>query len=452
MTSRLLVLLLGGFVALASPAAAPKDDELDYRGEFFPGSEYDPSVPTPESILGFPVGERTATPEQIGECLEAWARASSRMRVREYARTHEGRPLWYVILTSRENISRLDEIHAGVEKLADPRGLSGNEADRLVASLPAVAWMAYSIHGDETSGADAALAVIYHLAAARDEAVEALLDDLVVLIDPMMNPDGRGRFVQQIAEHRGAQPNIDDQSLLHTGYWPWGRMNHYLFDLNRDWILGVHPETRGRIRAAGGWHPLFFVDAHEMGAQDTYLFSPPRDPLNPNFPGWQAEWLETFAREQGAAFDRAGWTYYSGEWNEGWYPGYSDAWAGFRGAIGFLYEQAGIAEDAVRRPEGTLLTYREAVHHQVATTLANLNSLRDHAGAIWEAYLSGRRQAVAADGPYANRTFAVLPTANRSRLQAFLDLMTLQGFELFTAGADFTVSEATDQLGIVHRR
>ena len=80
-------------------------------------------------------------------------------------------------------------------------------------------------------------------------------------------------------------------------------MNHYLFDLNRDWILGVNPEARGRIAAVGSWHPLLFVDAHEMGPQDTYLFSPAREPRSPHYPASREHWSTVFAQDQAAAFD-----------------------------------------------------------------------------------------------------------------------------------------------------
>jgi hypothetical protein len=420
---------------------------LEYDLELFPGTDYDPAVPTAEECLGFRLGDRAAFPREIESCLEAWAEASERARLEEYARSHEGRALYTLVLTSPANQSRLTEIRAGWARLSDPRGASQTEISRLRDELPAVAWLAYSIHGDETSGADAALAVIHHLAAGRSESVEALLDELVVVIDPMMNPDGRHRFLQMIAEHRSAQPNVDDQSLIHSGYWPWGRTNHYGFDLNRDWILGVNPESRGRIRLAGAWNPLLMVDAHEMGAQNTYLFSPPREPRSPHISAGGLEWGPVFARDQARAFDERGWVYYTGEWNEGWYAGYTDAWGELRGVLGILYEQAGVAEDGVRRPEGTIHTYREAVHHQAVSSLANLETLRANAGKIKQAFIDERLAAIDPRGRYAGRTFAVLPTANRSRLERFLDLMRLQGIELHTIDEPFTAASAVDQLG-----
>ena len=436
-------------VAAGAEGAPPPTEPagLAYDLEFFAGADHDPAVPTPEDCLGFRPGDRAAFPHEIESCLAAWAEVSPRARLEEYARSHEGRALWTMVLTSPANQARLDEIRAGWDRLADPRGLSEAEAERLLGELPAVAWLAYSIHGDETSGSDASLAVIHHLAAGRGEAIEGLLEELVVVVDPMMNPDGRHRFLQMIAEHRGAQPNVDDQSLIHHGYWPWGRTNHYGFDLNRDWILGVAPESRGRIRAAGGWHPLLVVDAHEMGAQDTYLFSPPCEPRNPNVGPAARRWGPVFARDQARAFDERGWVYYSGEWNEGWYVGYTDAWGELRGVVGILYEQAGFAEDGVRRPEGTIHTYREAVHHQAVSSLANLDTLRRNAPEIKRDFVAGRRAAVDPRGPFAGRTFAILPTANASRLDRFLDLMRLQGVELYVAEEAFTAGAALDPLG-----
>ena len=440
------LLLILAATAFAQPTPNPVRG-LAYDVDFFPGASYDAQIPTPEDLLGFRPGDRAAFPAEVEHCLVAWAEASPRARLVEYARSHEGRALYYMIVTSPENHGRIDRIKAGIGKLADPRGLSESAATELVGAQPAVAWMAYSIHGDETSGTDGSLAVLYHLIAGTGEDVTGLLDEVVVLIDPMQNPDGRHRFLQQIAEHRATTPNVDDQSLMHSGYWPWGRTNHYLFDLNRDWILGVNPESRGRIAAAGAWHPQLMVDAHEMGSQSTYLFSPSREPRNPHLPGSLDAWSKSFARDQSRAFDARGWVYYTGEWNEGWYPGYTDAWGAFRGAVGILYEQAGFTEDGVRQGGGDIVTYREAVHHQAVSSIANLTTLAQNREAVLRDYLTERRAAVSASGPYADRTFALLPSTNQSRMRTFLELMDLQGFEVYVTGEETTVGSSIDQLG-----
>jgi len=436
------------------PAVLPPTDLPGLRHDmpFFPGAEYRSAVPTPEELLGFPLAERAATPEQIETCVKAWTDAvPERTKLVEYARSHEGRPLHYVVITAPANLERLEEIQHGLARLGDPRELAAAEAESLIGSLPAVAWLGYTIHGDETEGSDAALAMLHYLIASDDERANRLRERLVIIIDPLMNPDGRGRFLKMVAEHRGTMPNVDDQSLLHAGYWPRGRGNHYLFDLNRDWVLGVHPETRGRIRSVSEWNPQLFVDAHGMGAQATHLFSPPRAPINPNIPAGRAEWLETFARDQARAFDRHGLVYYTGEWHEEWYPGYSDAYASYRGAMGILYEQARIAEDGVRRREGRILSYRESVQHHVIGSLANLETTADRAEALLRYLWETRQEGVAAEGPYAQRTFAILPSRNRSRFEAFVELMRLQGFEVFETISPVTVARVTDQAGREHR-
>ncbi|MDH7501363.1 MAG: M14 family metallopeptidase [Verrucomicrobiota bacterium] len=432
----------------AGPLPPTPLPELNVTNEFFPGTKYRAEVPRQETVIGFPVGARAATHGEIERCLHAWTNAApDRTRLVEYARSYENRALYYMIVTAPDNMRRLDEIQRGLAALADPRKTSDAAANELIASLPAVGWLGYTIHGDETEGSDAALALLYHLIAADDPAVNDLLERVVVIIDPLMNPDGRDRFVKMIAEHRGTTPNVDDQSMIHDGYWPWGRGNHYLFDLNRDPLWCVHPETRGRIREIGRWNPQLLVDAHGMGPRETHLFSPPREPININVPKGRLDWGQRFARDQAEAFDRHGLLYYTGEWHEEWYPGYTDAWGSLRGAIGILYEQPRIAEDGVRRPEGRILTYRESVQHHLIGSMANLNTLKNNSRALLEYFYRTRKTAVDPNGPYANRTFALLPTSNRSRWLALIDLLQQQGFELYSSDREFTAPLATDQLG-----
>jgi hypothetical protein len=442
-----------GFAYSAAWGALPPTDlpGLRFTDPFFPGVEHRSSIPSPRDVLGFPLAERAATPAEVERCLRTWtAAAPDRTRLVEYARSHEGRPLHYMVVTSPPNLQRVDRIQEDLARLGDPRRLTEEEAAELIDRVPAVAWLAYTIHGDETEGSDAALAVLPHLLAAEDPKVDQLLEDLVIIIDPLMNPDGRARFLKMIAEHRGQAPNVDDQSLLHRGYWPRGRGNHYLFDLNRDWILCRHPETRGRVEAVREWNPQLFVDAHGMGSQETHLFSPPREPINPNIPTARDHWSQLFARDQAAAFDQHHLLYYSGEWHEEWYPGYSDAWASYRGAIGILYEQARVAEDAVRRPEGRLLSYRESVRHHVIGSFANLATLQTNRRDVLRYFHQSRKDALDPEGAYAKRTFAIPPTANRGRLLNLLNILQLQGFELFQLEESITAPAAVDQLGDRH--
>lgn len=453
-----IALIMGPLLALSfsvTAAPPPRDQApfepspmpgLDYDKAFFPGADYDPVIPDGEKLLGFELGQRTASPAEIVRAYKAWADASPRATLVEYARSFEGRPLVYMVITSPENHQRLDEIKNGLAKIADPRKADLSEREQLIDKLPGVAWLAYSIHGNETSGSDAALVTAHHLIADRSDRTEKLLDELVVILDPSMNPDGRARFYQQMSEYRGMNANVDDQSLVHTGYWPSGRMSHYMFDLNRDWIFGTHPETRGRIKAVREWHPQLFVDAHEMGAQDTFLFSPAREPHNPHFMPNRDKWAQVFAEDQAAAFDEYDWPYYHGEWNEGWFPGYSDAWASFRGAQGILYEQARMADDGVRQANGEILSYQESVHHQALSSLANLETLRQNHREMLREFHADRVKLLSDASPYGNRVFAITPTDNRGRIDDFMDLMELQGFEVYRTKTA-TTQNGTNQLG-----
>ena len=423
------------------------DPDIQYTTPILTGP-YKPEVTPPEELLGFPVGQQVATPEQIMNAIDVWATQSDRIKVQEYARSHENRPLYAVFISSAEQLANLTSTQQQIDKLADPRALSDSAANQIIQELPAVAWMAYSIHGNETSGADAALASIYHLVASDDKAVEAMLEDMIVVIDPVMNPDGRARFAKSLEQYRGAAPNVDDQSLLHRGDWPYGRTNHYFFDLNRDFFYLTQPETQGRVKLINKWRPQLMIDGHEMGPQDTYLMGPPRQPLNTNVSSSLQEWARVFAREQGAAFDQRGWRYYTGEWFENLYPGYSN-YAEYRGSMHILYEQSRMAEDGVRRPEGTVQTYKESVHHQFVSTLANLESLATHSDAMYNDYWQARKLNVASKGPYANRTFVVKANDNKGRMEVLIEKLHAQDIEVYVADKEFKAKKATNHLGVV---
>ena len=427
---------------LMKPTADP---DLVYEGTILEGS-YADAISDPETFLGFEAGQRVATPAQISAAIAAWQGQSDRLKVIEYARTHEGRPLFAVFISSAENLSRLDDIRGQITRLSDARNLSDSEANVIIKSLPAVAWMAYSIHGNETSGADAALASIYHLIASTDTDVASMLDDMIVVIDPMMNPDGRARFAKSLEQYRGTAPNVDDQSLLHTGDWPFGRTNHYFFDLNRDFYLLTQPETQGRVALINTWRPQLIIDGHEMGAQSTFLMGPPRQPLNANIDKDLQKWARVFSREQGAAFDDRSWRYFTGEWFENWYPGYSN-YAEYRGSMHILYEQSRMAEDGVRRPEGTVQTYMESVHHQFVSTMANLESLATHSQAMYRDYWDGRKYNVSSKSEFGNRSYVFLAHENHGRMNALVERLEAQGIELYTNETPITVSAATTQLG-----
>jgi hypothetical protein len=442
--SRFLVLFsVSAHAVMQSPTNAP---ELKYPS--LTQGQYNAEITPPRDVLGYPVGQRVAAPEQIAELIQIWSQQSSNMELIEYARSHEGRPLYYAIISSEKNLSNLNQIKADITQLSNPSKLSSSQTKSLIDNLPATAWLAYSIHGNETSGADASLAVVYRLIASEDPLIKSYLDDMVLFVDPAMNPDGRARFWKVAQQARGVAPNVDDQASLHRGEWPYGRGNHYLFDLNRDFIFLTQPETRGRVKAINQWRPQLYIDGHEMGAQGTFLFSPPREPINSNYPSPVKKWGETFANEQAQAFDKRGWTYYTGEWFEDLYAGYS-FYSAYRGSIPILYEQARIAEDGIKHADGTTITYKESVDHQLASTFANLSTLHKNSKAIYKDYIKIRKAQMSKDSEYADRYWAIPPFENQDRLDELLLSLEIHDIEVLQTTKSVSVSDAKSQLGKV---
>ncbi len=429
---------------LMEPTSLSKDL---YQGVIL-DDNYINSVDHPNTFLDFDYATRVATPEQITSALNRWTNQSDKLKVVEYARSHEKRPLHAVFISSSENLKNLDSIKDKITQLSDARITNDRQARSLIDELPAVAWMAYSIHGNETSGADAALGVIYHLIASEDKDILDLLDDMIIIIDPLMNPDGRARFAKNLEQFRGTAPNYDDQSLIHTGDWPYGRTNHYFYDLNRDWIYLTQPETIGRVALINEWRPQIMVDAHEMGAQDTFMTGPAREPINKNVDYDLVKWGNVFAQDQGNEFDRRNWRFYTGEWHEDLYPGYS-FYVQFRGTLGILYEQSRMAEDGVRRPEGTIQSYKESVHHQFVSTMINLETLKANSKSMYKDYWDGRKYNVSNDSKYSNRTYVILATDNNGRLNVLAEKLIAQNIQIFKNDKPINVSNALKQNGVI---
>lgn len=417
-----------------------------YDEGFFPGADHDPRFPSPGDLLGQEHGSRLARHDEILAAFRSWSELSERMRLFPMGATHEGRELLYAVVTSPANHANLAGIQADLGRLFDPRGLSSDEAERILADTPPVAWMGYSIHGDELSGSDAALAVAHHLIADRSAATAELLERIVVVIDPCMNPDGRQRILGMVEQSAGYTQNLDHSSM-HRGRWPYGRGNHYLFDMNRDWIAGTQPETRARWRAILAFHPQLFVDAHEMGGLDTYLFYPQARPILTDLRPDHVQWQSVFAADIARAFDRHGWGYYTREWADGWAPFYSDAWGSLIGAVGMLYEQARTHGSPLMRASGEVLAYRETVHHQAEASLACLGTLAERRQEILASYLEWKRSHVDPETTAPGRVLVIPPQQNLDRSDALLAALLAQGVEVQRAEQDLAARNARGTRG-----
>ena len=406
---------------------------------FFPGGTYDPSIPTPESVTGTAPGDRALRYDEVIRYVKAVAEKSRRVALFDLGKTYEGRALYYMAFSSPENIARLDEIRRNNARIANPAGGSGGAVDNLVSSSPVIVWAQYAIHGGEISSVDAAVALTYQLAAGTDSTTLTILREAVVCIDPVVNPDGRERFLSQMQQWNGPIPNPDAQSLHHTGTWPGGRGNHYLFDLNRDWFILANAEMRERVGALVQWNPQVVIDSHEMGSSDTYLFSPPRQPLNPNISPVAHIWWPRFAADQAKAFDRYGWSYYTREWNDDWYPGYGASWPLYAGAVGILYEQAGVQGTLVKKPDGTVMTYREAVHHHFTSSMANFATAARNRKGILKDFAADRARG-GVRGKNDPRTFYIVPGENAVRADRLVERLVRQGITVGRAAEEWSPS------------
>jgi hypothetical protein len=423
----------------ANPPAAPAPSAPSRllaplsEGELPELPALDERVPRPAAFLGYPLGERFTPWDRIQAYLDALATASNRVKTWTYGETYEGRPLKLVALGSPENLAHLEQIREEHLRLADPGGLSHAERERLVERLPLVVWLAYGVHGNESSSSEAAMAVAYVLAAGQGD-IPGLLRNTIVLIDPLVNPDGRERYIHSYEERRGAEPNPRLAASEHWEPWPGGRQNHYLVDLNRDWAWASQQETRQRIAAYRSWEPQVYVDFHEMGAESSYFFPPPAEPVHPQISRRIVAWLDTFGRANASAFDRQGWVYFKGQSYDLFYPGYGDSYPSLRGAVGMTYEMAGGGRGGVSLTlaDGTPLTLADRVARHFTTSLATVRTAAAHGRKILADFAETR------EGPAApGRTY--LWPADRQESRTLADLLTLHGIHVRQLGEAATI-------------
>ncbi len=396
---------------LLSPSAPA--EELSY---FLPTSavRYEKSIPTPAEFLGFEIGERHITHAQLVAYASRLAEASPRITLQQYARSHGQRPLILLTITSEANHARLGQIRKQHHALSLPE----QSADIDIDSLPAVINMGYSVHGDESSGANAAPVVLYHLAAATGDDIETLLSQVVVLMDPCLNPDGFDRFANWANSYRGRTINPDPAHAEHNQPWPGGRVNYYWFDLNRDWLPAVHPESQGRLRKYHQWKPDVVLDFHEMGTSSTYFFQPgiPQR-ANPLIPERNIELTNRFAQYHAKALDKLGSLYFTEEVFDDFYPGKGSSYPDLHGAVGILFEQASSRGHVQDSPQGPL-RFAFTIRNHVATSFSSLAATQEARVDLLRYRRSFHREALAEarDQPVKNLVFSC---EDSTRLRAF---------------------------------
>lgn len=399
---------------------------------FLPGIVYDPSIPTIETVLGKPSGERiTPSADVIHYFRELEKAAPDRVKVMPYAKSWQGRELVYVIIGSPQRIASLDAISADMNALADPRRTPQVAANDLIARLPGSVWLAHGVHGDEISSADASMMTAYHLLAAKDDpVVTGILANTLVFIDPVQNPDGRDRFVNGFYDTTGLVASGSPIAAERNQPWPGGRFNHYLFDMNRDWLPITQPETTGRVEIYQKWFPLVFVDLHEMGSNSTYFFSPEADPYNPDITQSQREALKLIGRNNARWFDRAGFAYYTREVFDAFYPGYGAAWPLFHGSIGTTYEQASARGLLARRSDGTDMSYQDTVRHHFTSSIATLETMAQNRERMLREFYAYRASAIDEGRKGSVRSYVIPPQQDQSTADRLARLLAQHGIEV----------------------
>lgn len=408
-----------------------------------PEVEADPAIPGSREVLRYDWGDDISSHYQVETLLHALARsAPDRTRLVQYGNSVEGRSLNYLVISSPENIARLEEIRSNNLRLANPHRESESAPPDWVENQPAIVWLAYAVHGNEISPSDAALVTAWHLLADRRETTRQMLQQLVVIIDPLQNPDGRDRFVNVYRETRGNFTQPFPLANEHTERWPSGRSNHYWFDMNRDWFRHSQPEVRAKVAAYLHWDPQIYVDAHEMGANSTYFFPPPTDPKNPFLLPAQHQWFSRLGRHQAGWFDRFGFGYMTREVFDAFYPGYGSEWPTLQGGLGVLWEQASPRGQEVLRDDQTRLTYHDAVRNHYISGIATVEFAAANRQALLGSFQRAKRQAVelGREGPV--RHYFV-PPGRPGRARNLMAMLERNGIEVFALSEPLTV-ECTD--------
>ncbi|MCY4204366.1 MAG: M14 family metallopeptidase [Bacteroidetes bacterium] len=323
---------------------------------------------SPDEFLGYELGKGFTPHHRVTDYVRHVADASKNVIRVEYGHTYEGRILQYLIISSPNNLARLEEIRRA--NLQRTGMLDGTSSE----NIPAIVWLSYNVHGNESVGTEAALRVMYALAAAKDRNISEWLEDTVVIIDPCLNPDGRERYVHFYRQSRGKTPNVLQEAREHSEPWPGGRTNHYYFDLNRDWAWGTQLETRLRLPHYNRWMPHVHVDFHEQGVNNPYFFAPAAVPYHKYITPWQRELQELMGANHTRYFDAEGWLFFTGQIFDLFYPGYGDTWPTFNGAIGMTYEQAGSGRAGlgIITAENDTLTLADRIEHHYTTSLSTI--------------------------------------------------------------------------------
>lgn len=431
-----VVIFCLSFIQISFSQEEPKFD-------FYTRGEYLREVPRPQKILRYDVGEQHTTYAQMEMVIEAIAKsAPDRVKIFDIGETNERRMQHIVAISSPNNIARLDEIKANNAKLADPRSTSASEANQIAQNNPSIAWMAYTIHGNESASFEAMMQVIYQLAASNEPQTLEILNNTVVLVITGENPDGHERFATWY--NSVAMGNEDRNAIEHREPWTiWGRFNRFRFDLNRDNVSMSQKETQNMTKAFFEWNPQVLVDHHGQPSQ--YFFPPAALPINPNLPQPATNrWLDIFGRANAAAFDRNKWDYYVRDIFDLFYPGYWDSMPSLNGAIGMTYETDGGGFKGLRwtRDDGTIATLRSAIAKHFVASLTTLETVSKNKQARLQDYYNFRRDGLNELAQEKMKRIVITPDKDRVKAAELVEVLRRSKIEVKVAGSSFSSNTA----------
>ncbi len=406
---------------------------------YWPGLVYDDSIPTHQDVLGYAAGEKITNHQQMLNYFEALVKADpDHIKTFSYGQSWEGRELIYAAIGSKDNIAKLEQLSTDIKKLADPRQTSASEAADLVDSMPAFVWLAYGVHGNEISSTDAAMMTAYHLLASKDQPMtQAILENTLIFIDPLQNPDGRSRFTSRYYASLGLEPSADRYSVDHNEPWPNGRSNHYLFDMNRDWLAMTQPETQGRIKALNKFLPQVVIDLHEMGGDMSYYFAPAAEPVNPLITENQIENMSLIGQNHARHFDHFGYDYFTREIFDAFYPGYGDTWPTFYGAAASTYEVGSARGEVFQKKNGKLYTYKDSVQKHFVASVSTAEATANNRRKILEDFYQYQVSAIKAGQTDQNRYYIIPQQQDRAGAHKLATLLAKHGVEIKQSDAKF---------------
>ncbi len=415
---------------------------------YFPGGQYNSAVPTVQQALGYALGSRITEPAAVLDYFRQLQQAApDRLKLVQYGKSAQGRPLFYVVIGKPAHLGALDQIEADMRRLADPRTLSGDSAAQLLQQLPSSVWVSSTLHGNEISPVDAAMALAYFLLAEQSGKAAQILDNTLVYIEPLQNPDGHHRFVSRYYATAGLEHSADRFSAEHNEPWPNGRTNHYLFDMNRDWVALTQPEIQQRVKALQQMFPLVYVDSHEMSGDQSYYFSPEAEPYNPFILPAQRETLQWFGQNNAKQFDALGYDYFTREIFDAFFPGYGASWPLYHGSIAMTYEMGSARGHAYRKQDGSVVTFADGVQRNFIAYAATLETAATKRKELLQRFYQYRQQALKQGSRDGIGSYIFPASRDKAGHQKLMGVLTQHGIRVEQAKEDFRACGQSYQQG-----